>query len=86
VFGPLCSVHYLPWISKLVAALHPSVFSVSVSVPRALLYVTFPVFALKQVFSVLQLVKAATRIVALDEATRRDAAASAAAVPVKKQA
>jgi hypothetical protein len=38
---------------------------------RALLYTTFPVFALKQLFSVLQLGTAAVRIVALDDAKRR---------------
>ena len=41
------------------------------SVLRAAVVVCFPVFALKQVFSVLQLVTAARRVAAVDERKRR---------------
>lgn len=66
---------FLSWSSTLVKAITPLFFeaasAAAVSVPRFLLYITFPVFALKQLFSVMQLGKAASRIVALDEAERK---------------
>ena len=45
-------------------------FAGPVHVVEFIAYVSFPVFALKQVFSVIQLLTAAKRIVAMDEADR----------------
>lgn len=60
----------MPAVRSGLGSLSGLVFSKQLSVPHTLLYLTFPVFALKQLFSILQLTKAATRIVAMDEAAK----------------
>ena len=63
---------HVPLLHWLVAPLSPWLVAAGPpSLLRATVAVAFPVFALKQLFSVLQLVSAARRILDIDEARRR---------------
>ena len=60
-----------PLLQSLVDSLTPLVFAERVSLVRALLCLTFPVFCMKQLFSVLQGATALRRVHAMDDAARR---------------
>ena len=60
---------HAPVLTAAAAALAPALFT-RTSVLRAVLHICFPVFALKQLFSVLQLASAARRVLAIDEGRR----------------
>lgn len=60
---------HVPALTAAAAAFVPALFT-HTSVLRAVLHISFPVFALKQLFSVLQLISAARRVLAIDEARR----------------
>ena len=59
-----------PLLQSLVDSLTPLVFAERVSLVRALLCLTFPVFCMKQLFSVLQGATALRRVLAMDDAAR----------------
>lgn len=61
---------YAPLLQSAFDAVAPLFFAQRVSVVQALLCFTFPVFAMKQLFSVLQGITALRRVLAMDEARR----------------